>query len=80
MSWRARVKWPWLSLSLLTVKAAQLKALLDAKSVITSITVASGLGSTSAYTWLNCRLYDGHGAGYGSHYLAGPDFGWSWQG
>ena len=33
-------------------EGGSVKALLDAKSVITSITVASGLGSTSAYTWL----------------------------
>ena len=58
MSWRARVRWPWLSLSLLYREGGSVKALLDAKSVITSITVASGLGSTSAYTWLKLPAVD----------------------
>ena len=39
-------------------EGGSVKALLDAKSVITSITVASGLGSTSAYTWLKLPAVD----------------------
>ena len=39
-------------------EGGSVKALLDAKSVITSITVASGLGSTSAYTWRKLPAVD----------------------
>ena len=39
-------------------EGGSVKALLDGEGVITSITVASGLGSTSAYTWLKLPAVD----------------------
>ena len=45
---------------------------LSPEAVIRSITVAAGLGATSAYTWLKLPVVDGHGAGHGRLDAAGP--------
>ena len=35
---------------------------LSTEAVIRSVTIAAGLGGTSAYTWLKLPVVDGHGA------------------
>ena len=38
---------------------------LSPEAMIRAITVASGLGTTSAYTWLKVPVRGGHGTGHG---------------
>ena len=46
---------------------------LTAEAMIRAMTVAAGLGTTSAYTWLKVPVVRGHGAGHGGDHAARAD-------